>query len=69
LEGIEGVVSLRDNKIPKGMVSLERIFDLDLPQDKCKETTLQGQGIIPLNLGMPEHPQEVYLGSSCTLGE
>ena len=51
------------------MVSLERIFDLDLPQDKCKETTLQGQGIIPLNLGMPEHPQEVYLGSSCTLGE
>lgn len=55
LEGIEGVISLKDNKIPKGMVSLERMLNLDLPPEKHREPSSEGQGVIPLNLGMLEH--------------
>lgn len=69
LEKIEGIMSPRDNKIPKGMVALERMFDLDLPPKELQETSTKGPGVVPLNLGTPKHPQEVYIGSSYTLRE
>lgn len=68
LEKVEGIMSPRDNKIPKGMVALERI-DLDLPPKELWEISTGGPGVVPLNLGTPEHPQEVYIRSSCTLRE
>jgi len=36
-EEIKGVVRLKDNRTPKGMVALERIFYLEIPPDKYRE--------------------------------
>jgi len=48
------------------MVTLERIFDLDIPPNKYREIGQKGQGTITLNLGTPEHPQEVNIENTCT---
>lgn len=64
----DGIMRLKDNKIPKGMVSLERIFYLDIPPEKYKNQSL-GDQTITINLGTPNQPQNMNIGSTCTKDE
>lgn len=67
--GNEGIIKLKDNKIPKGMVSLERIFYLNIPAEKHQSQNPNVQEIITINLGTPNQGKNMHISSNCTKDE
>ena len=55
------VVQLKTNKIPKGLVALETIFD---NQDRVQANTSKydARDLEEINLGTKETPKKVYIG-------
>ncbi|KAH9296368.1 hypothetical protein KI387_039956, partial [Taxus chinensis] len=60
IEGIdEGVIKLKGNKIPKGLVSLEDLFDKHdrFIQEKSKQSSQCLADFDKENIGTPEEPR------------
>lgn len=57
----EEVVQLKKNKIPKGLVVLETIFD-NHGRSKTSEKEHDVKDLEEINLGSQEEPKEVYVG-------
>lgn len=57
------IVQLKTNKIPKGLVALERVFD---SQDSktMKQSPINKQDLEDVNLGTDSSPRKVYIGKS-----
>ncbi|XP_059066710.1 uncharacterized protein LOC131857937 [Cryptomeria japonica] len=57
------VIQLNTNKIPKGLVILERVFD---SQDKAKVATIAShpEDLEEVNLGIEGAPRKVYIGNN-----
>lgn len=55
------VIQLKTNKIPKGLVALERFFD---NSDKCnmRQNCTHEQVLEEINLGIENAPKKVYIG-------
>lgn len=63
----EGILNLKTNTIPKGMVELETIFDVDKLQT-IKSQITEGSACETINLGSDE-VKNVFIGKACTLEE
>ena len=68
LEDEVGILNLKTNTIPKGMVELEHIFDRD--ESTLNRRVTQEKGIKECdsyNLGTDEEPKMVQIGKACNL--
>ncbi|XP_059071744.1 uncharacterized protein LOC131869725 [Cryptomeria japonica] len=69
----DGVIQLKGNKIPKGLVSLERLFDRHDAFKKGKDERIpvvqDAGGYERVNIGIEENPKYVNLGKCCTPAE
>ena len=68
LEDEDGILNLKTNNIPKGMVELECIFDCD--ELALNRRVIQEKGIKECdsyNLGTDEEPKMVRIGKACNL--
>ena len=66
LEDKDGILNLKTNTIPKGMVELECIFDHD--ESTLNRRVTQEKGIKECdsyNLGTNEDPRMVRIGKAC----
>lgn len=61
---VDGVVQLKTNKIPKGIVSLERLFDQDTIQHRMKDN-IQVEEAKKVNIGIEADPRNILIGKSC----
>ena len=61
----EGIMSLKTNTIPKGMIELERIFDMD-QFHKTQYQPTGGDECEKVNLGTEDCPKIVHIGKVCT---
>lgn len=59
------IIQLKSNKLPKGLVALERTFNA---QDKmeAKVTSAKENNVEQVNLGNEESPRHVYIGRRLT---
>jgi len=65
LKDDDGILNLKTNTIPKGMVELERIFDCDESELNRRETPEKGiEEYDPSNLGTDEEPKMVQIGKA-----
>lgn len=64
----EGIVNLKTNTIPKGMIELELIFDLDKLQ-VIKSHNVEENACETVNLGNEEQVKNVFIGKACTSQE
>lgn len=62
----EGILNLKMNIIPKGMVELERLF---YPDRLSINQSTQGNECEAINLGTNEWVKNVFVGKVCTLEE
>ena len=70
LEDDDGILNLKTNTIPKGMVELERIFDRDESTLNRRETQEKGiKECDSYNLGIDEEPKMVQIGKVCNQQE
>jgi ribonuclease HI len=64
------IISLEDNKFPKGLTPLESSFstsDVGSHNDKKEEESKRKIGdLIPLNIGTPEQPKVLKVGAQCS---
>ena len=68
LEDKDGILNLKTNTIPKGMVELECIFDHDELALNRRVTQEKGIEECDLyNLGTNEEPKMVQIGKACNL--
>ena len=68
LEDEDGIINLKTNTIPKGMVELEHIFDQD--ESTLNRRMTQEKGIEECdlyNLGTEEEPKMVQIGKAYNL--
>lgn len=68
---LEGVINLKTKTIPRGMVQLERTFDLYKVKDQewdAKKESISGQ-CEKYNMGTHEDVRNVFIGKVCTLEE
>jgi hypothetical protein len=67
------IISLEDNKFPKGLTPLENSFstsDVGSHDDKKEEESKRKIGdLIPLNIGTPEQPKVLKVGAQCSKEE
>ena len=58
------VIQLKTNKVPKGLIVLENMFD---NQDRVKHGAkdCKPQELEEINLGTNEAPKKVYIGQIC----
>ena len=66
LEDEDGILNLKTNTIPKGMVELEYIFNHD--ESTVNRRMAQEKGIVECdsyNLGINEDPRMVRIGKAC----
>ena len=61
----EGIMSLKENTIPKGIIELERIFDMD-QFHKMQYQPTGGDECEKVNLGTEDCPKIVHIGKVCT---
>ena len=62
---LEGIMSLKTNTIPKGMIELERIFDMD-QFNKIPYQPTGGDECKKVNFRTEESPKIVHIGKVCT---
>ncbi|KAH9312256.1 hypothetical protein KI387_027291, partial [Taxus chinensis] len=64
----DSVCQLKGNKIPKGLVSLERLFDWHdrFMKKKKQDVSDSSPETEPVNIGSEGHPQFVNIGKCCT---
>lgn len=55
------VIQLKTNKIPKGLVSLERFFD-GPDRSNAKQPSTHKEDLEEVNLGTKNSPKKVYIG-------
>lgn len=58
---VQEVVQLKTNKIPKGLVALERVFDGN-EKEVMKQTPVRREDVEEINLGTELAPKKVYIG-------
>lgn len=61
----EGILNLKTNTIPKGMVELERIFDPDKLKE-MKNHNMEGNMCDTINVGDDMQVKNVFIGKTCT---
>ena len=61
------MVQLRSNKIPRGLVPLEKLLD-DSVAFKGSKVTDKDEKVIELNMGSKESPRTMNISQVCTLG-
>jgi len=66
---LEGVLNLKTNTIPRGMVELERLFDTDNLGTQKKEGESPGGKCDPFNLGTEADVKNVFIGKASTEDE
>ena len=70
LEDEDGILNLKTNSIPKGMVELEHMFDCDESTLNRRETQEKGiKECDSYNLGTDEEPKMVQIGKACNSQE
>lgn len=64
----DGVIQLKTNKIPRGIVTLERLFDHDMI---CHQVTarIDVEDVETVNLGTESEPKNILFGKSCIEAE
>lgn len=64
---MEGVIKLKKNIIPRGMVQLERIFNLDKIKDQDQQAKKDsiGSECDTYNMGTPDEVKNVFIGKVC----
>jgi ribonuclease HI len=64
------IISIEDNKIPKGLTPLESLFSLsdvgNKENQKEEESKRKVGETISLNIGTPESPKNVKIGAQCS---
>jgi hypothetical protein len=64
------IISLEDNKFPKGLTPLKNSFstsDVGIHDDKKEEESKRKIGdLTPLNIGTPEQPKFLKVGAQCS---
>jgi hypothetical protein len=64
------IISIENNKIPKGLTPLESSFSLSDVGNKEKQKEEESKNkvgeIISLNIGTPEAPENVKIGAKCS---
>ncbi|KAH9327431.1 hypothetical protein KI387_007609, partial [Taxus chinensis] len=67
-KGNDDICQLKGNKIPKGLVSLERLFNRHdrFVKNKRQDDPNSSPETEPVNLGSVEHPQFLNNGKCCT---
>jgi ribonuclease HI len=67
------IISMEDNKIPKGLTPLESSFSLsdvgNKEKHKEEELKMKVGETISLNIGTPESPKNVKIGAQCSVEE
>jgi hypothetical protein len=61
-------MQLRENKIPKGLVPLEKLFDRDHRARRHQEERKQDD-FIEVHIGTKLHPNIIHIGNNCSTDE
>lgn len=64
-EYVDGYLHLKTNKLLKGVIELEIVFDEDVIQENKQKEHINAEEIQMINLGTWQDPKYILLGKSC----
>lgn len=64
-EYIDIFLQLKTNKLPKGVIELERLFDQDVVQENRPKEHIRAEEIEKVNMGIEQDPKYILLGKTC----
>jgi hypothetical protein len=67
-DGEDSLIQLKSNKIPKGLVPLERLFDRSDAFVGTNKPCV-GQQVVEVDIGSKETPRLIKIGQGCTQEE
>lgn len=65
----DGVIQLKTNKMPRGIASLERMFDPDMIHDERVTNRINAELAYEINIGTPTDKKNILIGKSCVSQE
>lgn len=62
---IDGIIQLKNNKLPRGIIDVERLFNQDLVQENIPKEHIEVEQIEKINLGIDQDPKYILIGKTC----
>lgn len=56
---------MKTNKLPRGIIDLERVFDQDVVQENRPKEQIDVEEIEKMNLAINQDPRYILIGKTC----